>query len=61
MGSPPDIFAKTASESINAVLKRKVDYKRNQLPVFVDILKDIVDDQQCEIECAIICRGKYSF
>ena len=45
-GCPPDIFTTSASKSINAILKRKVDYKRNQLPEFVDILKEVIDDQQ---------------
>ena len=42
MGCPPDIVTTNASESVNAVLKRKVDYKRNELPVFIDKLKELV-------------------
>ena len=61
LGCPPDIFATNASESMNAVLKRKVDYKRNQLLEFVDILKEVIDDQQSDLERAIIGRGKYLF
>ena len=30
------IFTTNASESVNAILKRKVDYKKNELPVFID-------------------------
>ena len=35
LGCPPDIFTTNVSESINAILTRKVDYKRNQLQEFV--------------------------
>ena len=61
LGCPPDIFTTNASESINAILKRKVDYKRNQLPEFVDIFKEVIDDQRCELERAVVGRGKYLF
>ena len=47
-----------ASESINAMLKRKRDYKR-RLPTFIDKVKELVNEQQKEIERAVIGRGKY--
>ena len=61
LGCPPDIFTTNASESVNAVLKRKVDYKQNELPVFIDKLKELVQEQQCEVERAVIDRSKYRF
>ena len=61
LGVPPSIFTTNASESINAVLKRKVDYKKNDLPVFMNHLKQLVDEQEREIERAVIGRGKYQF
>ena len=39
LGCPPDIFTTNASESVSAVLKRKVDYKWSELPVFIDKLR----------------------
>ena len=36
----PSPFTTNASESLNAVLKRKVNYKRNELPDFVNHLKE---------------------
>ena len=61
LGCPPDIFTTNASESVNAVLKRKVDYKRNEPPVFIDKLKEFVQEQLREVERAVIGRGKYRF
>ena len=61
LGCPPDIFTTNASESINAMLKRKVDYKKNELPVFVAKVKELVNEQQREVERAVIGRGKYRF
>ncbi len=44
-----------ASETVNSI---HVQYKSNQLMDFVGKLKD---EQQKEIERAVICRGKYRF
>ena len=46
MGDPPSYFATNASKSINAVLKNKVDYKKNELPDFLDKLKDVINEQE---------------
>lgn len=46
LGCPPDTFTTNASESINTMLKRKVDYKRSELTVFIEKLKEMVQDQQ---------------
>ena len=51
-GNPPDIFT---SESVNALHKHKMDYKRNQLPVFISKVHEVVIEQQREV----IGRGKY--
>lgn len=59
LGSPPEPFTTNASESINAMIKHKVHYQRNELPSFVDKMHDITREQQKEVEKAIICRGKY--
>ena len=61
LGVPPSPFTTNASESLNAVLKRKVNYKKNELPEFVMHLKELIDEQQWELEHAIIGQGKYVF
>lgn len=61
LGSPPLAFTTNASESINAVIKNKVDYKKTELPAFIDKLKELEREQQSELERAIIGRGKYRF
>ena len=59
LGDSPPPFTTNASESVNALLKRKVDYKKNELPSFLEKLKEVIDDQERELERAIIDRGKY--
>lgn len=61
LGNPPDIFTTNASESMNALLKHKVDYKRNELPVFIAKVKELAAEQQMELERAVVSRGKYQF
>ena len=61
LGSPPQAFYTNASESVNNVIKRKVDYKRNDLPHFIQKLKELAQEQDREVERAIIRRGKYCF
>ena len=45
LGCPPEPFTTNASESINAMLKRKLDYKRSELPAFIDKVKELVNKQ----------------
>ena len=59
MGCPPEQFTTNASESINAMLKQKMDYRRSELMTFIEMVREIVDDQQKEVERAIIGRGKH--
>ena len=59
LGNPPSIFTTNASESINAVLKHKVDYKRNELPVFISKMMEVIQERQREVERAVIGRGKF--
>lgn len=61
LGCPPDIFTTNASESVNAMLKHKVDYKRNELPMFINKVMELVQEQQREVERAVVCRSKYQF
>ena len=47
------------SVSVNALLKRKVDYKCNELLVFMEKLKGLIKEQDKEIARSVIGRGKY--
>ena len=60
LGSPPVAFTTNASESVNAMLKRKVDYRRNELPQFLHHLKALIDEQEQEIQKAVVDRAKYA-
>ena len=52
---------RNASEIANFIIKNKVDYKHSQFPEFVEKLKQVFDDQEGEIEKAVIQRGMYHF
>ena len=58
LGYPPSQFTTNASESINALIKNKMDY---ELPVFLDKLKEVIDEQERELEQTVINCGKYHF
>jgi hypothetical protein len=59
LGDPPTLFTTNASESVNSLVKNRMDYKKHELPEFLDKLKSVIDDQEKEMEKAIIGRGKY--
>ena len=59
LGLPPEPFTTNASETINSVIKAHVNYKPSQLMEFVGKLKELIDEQEREIERAVIKRGKY--
>ena len=54
LGSPPQQFTTNPKESVNAILKSKVDYKRSDLPVFIQKMQQLAEDQGQELELAII-------
>lgn len=58
LSNPPTYFSTNSSESINAMLKKKVDYKKSELPQFLEKLRSAMEEQK-ELERAIINRGKY--
>ena len=60
LGSPPEPFYNNASECINNVIKVKVDYKKNELPVFISKLLELIGEQQQEAEKAIVGSGKFT-
>ena len=61
LGCPPEQFTTNQSEAINSVIKNQVGYKSHQLMEFVEHLKMVVDEQDHEVERAVIGRGKYRF
>ncbi len=59
LGSPPTAFYTNHSESINALLKESLHYKKHQWGVFNEKARKIVTQQQREMEKAIIGYGEY--
>ena len=59
LGNPPTPFTTNTSESVNSLLKHGMDYKKSELPEFLDKLKSVIDDQEKEMEKAVLRRGKY--
>ena len=58
LGSPPKSFT-TNNESLNHLLKQKVDYKRNEWPAFNKLLRELCEQQQRECEKAVFGGGEY--
>ena len=61
LGCPPQPFTTDLSEAVNAVIKNQVSYKSHQLIQFIEHFKAVVDEQDREVERAVIGRGKYRF
>ena len=59
LGSPPKAFYTNNSESINALIKECTGYKKHQWALFNDKMKEAIQQQQREIEKAIIGYGEY--
>ena len=59
LGSPPSAYYTNDSESISALLKESLGYKKHQWGVFNEKVKRIVEQQQQEMEKAIIGYGEY--
>ena len=59
LGCPPAIFTTNPSESINAVVKRKVDFKQHEWPNFNSQLKQLVEGQREEVIRSLSGRGQY--
>ena len=59
LGSPPNAFYTNDNKSVNTVFKECVNYKKEQWGVFNQKMKKMVQQQQQEVEKAIIGCGKY--
>lgn len=49
LGSPPAIFTTNASESINARMKRQVDYKESEWPTFNNAVNQLAQQQRQDV------------
>ena len=61
MGSPPDAFYTNDVESASRIIKHKTNYKVCEWPDFCKLAKDLVEEQENEIEKAVIGVGEYRF
>ena len=59
LGNPPKPFTTNSNESLNNLLKRRVNFKRSEWPKFNEILLAFVSDQQGEFEKSIFGQGEY--
>ena len=59
MGFPPNIFTTNSSESLNAVIKKRLHYKESEWPEFNKAMKQLVLSQRDETICALFGRGQY--
>ena len=58
LGSPPETFTNSV-ESVNSLLKQKVNYKESEWPAFNNQLKELVESQRQEVIRALSGRGEY--
>lgn len=61
LGSPRDPFYTNDVESANRIIKRKTNYKATEWPEFCKLAKELIEEQENEIEKAIIGVGEYKF
>ena len=53
LGSDPSLF------TTNAIIKAHVSYKHYQLLDVVNYLKGVIDEQEAELERAVVKHGKF--
>ena len=59
LGSPPAPFTTNACETANSMLKNKTNHKRSEMFEFLQKFKELIGEQEREMERANIGRGKY--
>ena len=59
LGSPPSKFTTNASESLNAAIKRKVNFQESELPEFNDQMRQYAESQREEVIQALSGRGQF--
>ena len=60
-GNPPKYYTTNSNESLNKLLKSKVDFKRIEWPKFNETLFGAVSELQKEFAKAVFCQGEYEF
>ena len=61
LGDPPEPYYTNDIESINRVVKRKTKYKTCEWPDFCKLAHELVKEQDCEVEKAVIGIGEFKF
>ena len=61
LGSPPESFTTNASETVNSIIKSHASYKPSQLTELMEKLREAIDEQEREVERAVIGRRKFRF
>ena len=59
LGCPPSTFTTNSSESLNASIKQKVDYKQHEWPQFNKLIQEFVMAQRDEVIRSLSGRGQY--
>ena len=59
LGNPPEPFYTNDVESQNKVIKHQMNYRAQELPDFISLMKEIMVDQNKEIEKAAASIGEY--
>ena len=59
LGSPPIPFYTNAVESINSLLKLRTDHRKQELPIFIERVKNAMETQFMEVDRAIAGLGDY--
>ena len=59
LGSPPSKFTTNASESLNAAIKRKVNFQESEWPEFNDQMRQYAESQREEVIRALSGRGQF--
>ena len=59
LGLPPTPFTTNACETANSMLKNQTKHKRSEMLEFLQKLKDLICEQEREMERSIVGRGKY--
>ena len=58
LGFPPDIFTTNSSKSLNAAIKRRLNYKESEWPEFNEAMKQLVLAQRDEVIRALSGHGQ---
>ena len=59
LGYPPETFTTNSSKSLNATIKRKVNFKESEWPEFNESMRPLVMSQRDEVLRSLSGRGQY--